>query len=144
MPHSLRKIRKFRGSRTHGWGQISQHRESGSHGGRGNVGGHKHNWTHTVKYQPNLFGKNGFRCPVSKEVTTINVGDLEQLIEKLPSNEKVTKDESSLSIDLSKLGFDKLLGRGKISKPVIVKIKKYSQSSLKKIEEVNGRIIQIK
>jgi len=38
MPHKLRKTRKMRGSRTHGYGQVGQHRKSGSRGGVGKAG----------------------------------------------------------------------------------------------------------
>ena len=38
MPTRLRKVRKQRGSRTHGYGQIGQHRHSGKQGGHGNAG----------------------------------------------------------------------------------------------------------
>ena len=47
MPHKLRKIRKFRGSRTQGYGRIGQHRDSGSKGNR-KVGRHKHLWSKVV------------------------------------------------------------------------------------------------
>ena len=33
MPQKLRKTRKMRGSRTHGYGQIGQHRKGGGKGG---------------------------------------------------------------------------------------------------------------
>ena len=59
MPHKLRKTRKMRGSRTHGWGKIGQHRGAGCRGHR-NVGRHKHLWSYVVAHEPNHFGKHGF------------------------------------------------------------------------------------
>ena len=38
MATRLRKTRKFRGSRNHGWGQVGQHRASGYKGGLGQSG----------------------------------------------------------------------------------------------------------
>ncbi|MGA2874798.1 MAG: 50S ribosomal protein L15, partial [Nitrososphaerales archaeon] len=52
MASRLRKVRRLRGSRTHGWGQIGQHRRTGSKGGSGMAGLHKHKWSYTVKYMP--------------------------------------------------------------------------------------------
>ncbi|MEM4427493.1 MAG: 50S ribosomal protein L15, partial [Zestosphaera sp.] len=42
----------MRGSRTHGYGRVGQHRKAGSRGGRGAAGLHKHKWTWVVKYHP--------------------------------------------------------------------------------------------
>jgi len=38
MPHKLRKIRKKRGSRTHGFGRVGQHREEDKEEGTGKQG----------------------------------------------------------------------------------------------------------
>ena len=141
MPHRLRKVRKRRGSRTYGWGQVSQHRESGSRGGRGNAGKHKHHWTHTVKYEPDYFGKQGFQS-LQNDSTIVNVGILLGLFEKYHSSEIIAEKDTDI-LDLNQLGYDKLLGQGKISEPIVVKVKKYSQSALKKIEEAGGQILKI-
>lgn len=141
MPHRLRKVRKLRGSRTHGWGQVSQHRESGSRGGRGNAGKHKGKWTHTVKYEPDYFGKHGFHS-IQRDATIVNVGALLELVEKHHLTGEIIENDKSV-IDLNQLGFDKLLGNGNISGPIIVKVKEYSPSALKKIEEAGGQILKI-
>ena len=141
MPTRLRKVRKRRGSRTMGWGQVGQHRESGSRGGRGNAGKHKHKWSHTVRYEPDYFGKQGFQS-LQNDATIVNVGTLLGLFEKHHLPEKITEKDNGV-LDLNKLGYDKLLGQGKISRPIIVKVKGYSQSALKKIEEAGGQILKI-
>jgi large subunit ribosomal protein L15 len=140
MPSRLRRVRKLRGSRHHGWGQVSQHRESGSRGGRGAAGKHKHHWSHTVKYEPNYFGKDGFKS-LQPDASIVNVGELVDIISKYQLNEASQKAEDIL--DLTQLGFDKLLGRGNISTPVKVKVKEYSESALKKIEEAGGQILKL-
>ena len=61
MPTRLRKIRRQRATRYMGWGQVGQHRASGRRGGKGHTGFLKHKWTWTVKYDPSMFGKTGFR-----------------------------------------------------------------------------------
>ena len=80
MPHKLRKIRKFRGTRTIGYGRIGQHRDSGSKGNR-KVGRHKHLWSKVVTQCPNYFGKHGFHSPQAKNriESPINLLKLDQL-----------------------------------------------------------------
>src|SRR3989442_1580984 len=63
MPTRSRKVRRMRGSRTHGYGQVGQHRPSGKQGGHGQAGLHKHKWAWTVKFEPDHFGRDPFRPP---------------------------------------------------------------------------------
>jgi len=141
MPQRHRKVRKLRGSRSHGWG-IRQHKGKGSHGGHGRAGGHKHKWTRTIKYEPNRYGKHGFKCPMSRETSTINVGELDELADKLLTDGHAVKKDEFLVIDLDKLGIDKLLGSGSIKKRLIVNVKSHSQLAAKKIENAKGKMVK--
>jgi large subunit ribosomal protein L15 len=137
MPHKLRKIRKKRGSRTIGYGRVGQHRKSGSKGMR-KAGRHKHLWSYVLRYEPDYFGKRGFTSPKSlkQKPKVINIGKLEDLAQKT-SEEK----EGKIFIDLDFLGYTKLLGTGKIIKPLIVKIASCSKSAAEKIKEAGGQIL---
>lgn len=139
MPHKLRKIRKKRGSRTHGWGRVGQHRGGGQRGGHGKAGFHKHKWTYVIKYEPDYFGKRGFTSPKSlkQKVNVINVGTLDELAERLSTEKKKGK----FFIDLENLGYTKLLGAGKVTKSLIVKVRSYSKSAAEKIKETGGQIL---
>ncbi|MDI6904979.1 MAG: uL15 family ribosomal protein [Candidatus Bathyarchaeia archaeon] len=139
MPHKLRKIRKERGSRTHGFGRVGQHRGGGQRGGHGKAGFHKHKWTYVIKYEPDYFGKRGFTSPKSlrQKVNGINVGTLDELAEKLSAEKK----EDKFFIDLESLGYTKLLGAGKVTKPLIVKVRSYSKSAAEKVKEAGGQIL---
>ncbi|HIE13750.1 TPA: 50S ribosomal protein L15 [Candidatus Bathyarchaeota archaeon] len=142
MPHKLRKIRKLRGSRTCGYGRVGQHRKSGSKGYR-KAGRHKHGWSYTIKYMPDYFRKKGFLSPKSlyRNIRVINVGELENLFYRLyPQKKKIT----NVTIDLDTLGFNKLLGKGRISHPITVKVRKCSQLATRKIEEAGGKVLIIK
>ena len=55
MVSRLRKIRRQRGSRSHGWGQVKGHRSHPS--GRGNACLMKYKWSWNIKYDPAHFGK---------------------------------------------------------------------------------------
>lgn len=136
MPHSLRKTRKKRGSRTCGYGRVGQHRKSGSKGYR-RAGRHKHGWTYVITQEPEYFGKEGFTSPHSlkRKDKVINVGELDELSDKLQ-----LKGEIPI-LDLDSLGYTKLLGKGKIVKPVTVKIAACSRSAAEKIREAGGQVI---
>ena len=138
MPHKLRKIRKKRGSRTQGYGRVGQHRKSGSKGRR-KAGRHKHGWSYVLRYEPEYFGKKGFTSPKSlrREVKIINVGELDEVAEKLKGKEK----EGKIFVDLEGLGYTKLLGTGKVTKPLVVKVPSCSKSAAEKIEEAGGKVL---
>ncbi len=138
MPHKLRKIRKKRGSRTQGYGRVGQHRKTSSKGMR-KVGRHKHLWSYVVRYEPDYFGKRGFTSPKSlrQKVNVINVGKLDEIAEKISAK----KQRGKFSIDLTSFGYTKLLGTGKITKPLIVKVTSCSKSAVEKIKEAGGKIL---
>lgn len=144
MPHKLRKIRKLRGSRTCGYGRVGQHRKSGMRGGVGKAGGRKHFWSYVLKYEPLRFRKIGFKPPSSiyKRPTTINVGELGDLLLKKLGPEEFGSLSEPITIDLEELGFGKLLGRGSVSLPLIVKVPSYTERALRKVEEAGGKIVE--
>jgi len=115
---------------THGRGKKGG-RGAGLRGGRGNAGLLKHRFMYMTKYMPDHFGRHGFKRPQSviKKDKTINVGQLE---EKFPGK----KD-----IDLTKEGFDKLLGGGETSGSLKVKVNAASEKAVEKIKENGGEVI---
>ena len=129
MPHKLRKIRKTRGSRTQGYGRIGQHRDSGSKGHR-KVGRHKHLWSLVVTSEPNYFGKHGFTSPQSLHTNDnpINLITLDQLAK-------------GSEINLTELGYTKLLGTGKITKPLTIKVATFSKTAQEKVSQAGGKIV---
>jgi large subunit ribosomal protein L15 len=138
MPHRLRRIRKKRGSRTQGWGRVGQHRRTGSKGRR-NAGRHKALWSYVIKYEPDYYSKVGFTSPKSlrHEATIINVGALEGMAAKLLTE----KQEDKTVVDLAALGYTKLLGTGKITKPIIIKVASCSKSAAEKVKNAGGQVL---
>jgi len=108
------------------------------------VGRHKGLWTYTLKYEPEYFGKRGFTSPRSlgRKVNVINVGELDELADRLTMEEKLEEKEGKAFLDLDQLGYDKLLARGSVTKPVLVKIASYSEAAAKKVEEAGGQILK--
>jgi large subunit ribosomal protein L15 len=114
---------------THGRGKKAG-RGAGLRGGRGNAGLSKHRYMYMIKNMPDHFGRHGFKRhqSITRESKIINVGQLE---EKFPGK----KD-----INLTKEGFDKLLGGGNISSSLKIKVKAASQKAMDKIAEKNGEV----
>lgn len=126
-----KKHRRFRGRRTY-HGSHKKWRGGGSRGGRGKAGLHKHKWSYTVKYEPEHFGKKGFRS-LRKKGRGINLCELERMAKK--SGENV--------IDVVKLGYEKVLGFGKITVPVKVMAKKFTRKAREKIENAGGEVVVV-
>ncbi|MCS7126721.1 MAG: 50S ribosomal protein L15 [Aigarchaeota archaeon] len=142
MPTRFRKIRKRRGSRTHGWGQIGQHRKTGAKGGHGETGKHKHKWTWVLKYDRDYFGKHGFFRPNKKEITAMNLIQLNTLVEKLEARKELERRDGKIVVDLRSFGVRKVIGSGKINKPLTVIVERWTKTAEEKIKEAGGEILK--
>lgn len=117
------KVDRLRGKRTHGHGNTKNARGSGCTGGKGRAGSTKHKFT---KYYVD-FGQRIFLKPKEK-LKTITLEALSELI----------KDKKE--INLKALGYDKILGKGKLTKPVIIKNALATAIAKEKIESVGGKL----
>jgi large subunit ribosomal protein L15 len=124
-----RKTKQFRGSMTHGRGKKGG-RGAGLRGGKGNAGLLKHKYMYAMKNMPDHFGRHGFKrhSSLTRKPTTINVGQLE---EKYPGKKE---------INLSKEGFDKLLGGGKVNTSLKITVKAASEKAKEKIAGKQGEV----
>ncbi|MDW0281935.1 MAG: uL15 family ribosomal protein [Nitrososphaeraceae archaeon] len=137
MATRLRKSRKQRGTRYCGWGQIGQHRASGSRGGVGGAGKHKHFWIRTVIEEPDHFGHDSFNSLNPKVVRKwVDVGQLDSLFARYGS----LKDNGKAFLDLTALGYIKLLGGGKLQSAISLKVTQFSATAKQKIESAGGEI----
>lgn len=114
---------------THGKGKKGG-RGSGLRGGRGNAGLHKHKFSYMLKYMPDHFGVHGFKRDPSlvKTDRIINVGQLDE------------RFHGKKEIDLSKEGYDKLLGSGLVAHGYKITVKSASQKAIDKIAEHGGEV----
>lgn len=143
MIRKTRKIRKLRGSRTIGGGSSKKRRGAGHRGGRGNAGLHKSKWTWTVKYDPKHFGKYGFKRPPKSifRFNPVNIDYLDEKSEELVKQGLAQKKNDAIEIDITDLGYNKVLGKGRVNRPLIIKSPKFSSSAKQKIEEAGGEIV---
>jgi len=140
MPTRFRKVRRQRGSRFHGWGQVGQHRKSGGRGGRGKAGLHKHKWSWVVKYAPDHFGTDSFKPPHQVKMEKwVNVGQLDALHENLPDEKDRKKKEAV--VNLVEMGYSKLLGAGAVRGAYTVVAKSFTEAAKAKIEKAGGKIV---
>jgi large subunit ribosomal protein L15 len=124
-----KKVVRQKGHRTHGYGSPKKHRGKGSRGGRGMAGSEGHRMTHILKYARDRIGRRGFKSKTGKKLRAINLRE----VVKLAGKEK--------KIDLTALGYDKLLGTGEIRKPLEIKVDYYSAGAKEKVEASKGKIV---
>ena len=123
----------MRGQGGAGYGGKKRHRGKGSQGGKGWAGSTKHKRSYVYKYAPKHFGYKGFRPPsaVLTEAVILNLDDVEKIAAKSGKKE----------IDLTTLGYTKLLGRGKLAKALTIKIASASASAKSAVEAAGGKLI---
>jgi len=140
-----KKILKRRGQRSPGYGSQKKHRGGGSRGGRGKAGLHKHKRMSVFKYDPEHFGKKGFKRPqkIIRKLEVINIKHLDGMIDQLLEEKKIQKEKDMIIVKLDELGYDKLLGTGKLNHKLIVEAKSFSKSAIKKLEESKGKAITV-
>ncbi len=124
------RTNKFRGrSRYHGRGKKAG-RGAGLRGGRGNAGLNKHRVMTRIKYMPNHWGMYGFNRDPS--LRTVHVtANVSQLADIAGDND---------SVNLSKLGIDKLLGSGRITQAISVTVEHASAKAIQKVEAAGGSV----
>lgn len=144
MTHNKRKKNsRQRGSHTHGGGAMKKRRGAGHRGGRGNAGSGKRGDIKKPSFWKNTkhFGKFGFR-PINKQkINAINLNELQAKLETLLKQGKVTKQKDVYKVDLMLLGYDKLLGTGKVTSNLEINVDVATQKAISKVESAGGKVI---
>jgi len=134
---------KFRGKKSHGHG-VKSRRGAGKRGGKGMAGGHKHRLMYIYKtFGPDYFGRHGFKRPQSvvKADITVNLSTIRERIDSYVAEGNAKKGKDGYDLDISSLGYTKLLGGGSIGE-VKVHILAPSASALavEKVESAGGSV----
>ena len=144
MPTRLHHNRKKRGHVSAGHGRIGKHRTHP--GGRGNAGGQHHHRILFDKYHPGYFGKVGMKFyhkkPALSYMPTINIDRLWSFVPR--DVYENASAEAAPVVDVTKLGYFKVLGKGALpAKPLVVKAKFVSSLAEKKIKAAGGAVVLV-
>ncbi|HLC58883.1 MAG TPA: uL15m family ribosomal protein [Candidatus Nanoarchaeia archaeon] len=141
------KFSRYRGSHTHGCGSKKKRRGAGNKGGKGMAGSGKRadqkKPTILKLYGNEYFGRKGFHRPQKMlvKVKVINLDDLQNKLNFYISKKLISKEADIYVVDLGKIGYQKLLGGGKLDVKLKVTADHISESAAKKIQEKGGVIV---
>ena len=135
------RTRKFRGSRTHGRGK-KHGRGYGDRGGRGNAGLHKHKFKWMLIYDPDHFGAHGFvrHHDGLGKTLSINVEDVERTLGAFVEQGFAAKSGDAYEVDLTKAGFDKLLGGGRATTVMKIAVASATDAAKEKVQAAGGAV----
>ena len=139
-----KKNTRQRGHKTHGWGAKKKHRGKGHQGGAGMAGTGKRadSKKPSIWKDKNYFGKHGFVSKTPKiKINAVNISYIEQHMDKFVSSGLAKKEQDSYSLELKKLGFNKLLGDGKVSVKLRITTPFASKTAVEKVKEAGGEVI---
>ena len=109
-------------------------------GGHGNAGWKRHRWSSVIRYGWKI-GKRGF-TPVNRHYQQeINVGDLNLGLEKFLEQGRAKQADNKTEINLTQMGYTKLLGDGNIAQPLRVIVAQCSEKAAEKISKAGGEVI---
>jgi len=114
-------------------------RGSGNRGGSGRGGSGKRGRQKKTKFilEPR---KKGFFSIYTK-MKTVNIGYLNNHADELVKSGAAKKENDAIVIDVSALGFDKVLGKGKVDKKLVVKAKSFSKNVADKVVKSGGETV---
>ena len=138
-----KRINKYRGQRSAGYGFTKGHRAAGQRGGKGMAGSEKHHKIKILTENPKYFGKWGFKRPqkLIDNVAVLNVGEIDEAADRLVGRGLATKTGKKYTIDVSKLGIDRILGSGKVNRQLnLTGVTSITTRAREKITAVGGSI----
>ena len=123
---------------------MKKHRGKGNKGGAGMAGTGKRGDAKKPVIWKNKkhFGKHGFKKKGMKlAINAINISKLEAKINKLLLLKKVSKEGDLYIIDLKSLGYNKLLGTGKVTLKMKITVDFASEKAISNVKEKSGEVI---
>ena len=141
------KRSRLRGRGSCGYGARKKHRGKGSRGGKGMAGTGKragHKITYVLKYHPNYLGKHGFKSLKKLKLKkgkerAINLAEIEEKLDSFLKKGIAKESKEGIHIELPKY---KILSKGIIKRPFIIKAASFSKKAAQKIEKLGGKIIK--
>jgi large subunit ribosomal protein L15 len=72
----------------------------------------------------------------------MNLSEVEQFLPSISKNGFAEEKGGKWTVDLTKMGVDKLLGSGRISTPLTIKVAEASATAQEKLKEAGGNLIK--
>ena len=95
----------------------------------------------TLLWKYRYAGKYGFVSKSSTKAAPINVSFIDDNLQSLIEQKKATADNGTYRVDLNKLGFTKLLGKGRVKNKYVINVGAATKKAVKVIEEAGGQVI---
>ncbi|WEL19900.1 uL15m family ribosomal protein [Candidatus Nanohalococcus occultus] len=128
-------------SGSHGYGSSKKNRGAGNRGGRGNAGrGKKAKHKKMTKDGIHQLGEKGFNSRKDPQ-NGINLRDIDQRIEEFVEQGAAEEEDGEYVFYAEKAGYDKILGKGRLTRPVEVHAENFSSSAEEKIKDADGQAI---
>jgi large subunit ribosomal protein L15 len=118
-------------------------RGAGHRGGRGNAGVKKHRKSWFLSKDPTaLIDKGPGRPNVPKAIPrSVNIGNIDARADELVKSGLAKKKAKKLHLDLSEVGYDKLLGGGIVKNAWVIKADRASSIAARKVADAGGEIL---
>jgi len=142
--HKRKKNIRQRAGTTHGFGSMKKNRGAGHRGGRGNAGTGKRGDAKKPSIWKNdkYFGKNGFHS-LRTPLKAISVRMIDDNADSWVKKGLITEKGGIYTIDLKKLGYDKLLGTGQVTKKLNITLSSITSKAEEKVTALGGSITVI-
>jgi large subunit ribosomal protein L15 len=139
-----KKNSRQRGSGSHGWGSKKNHRGSGRRGGAGFSGTGKRadQMKPSIWADKDFFGKHGFFAhgfPI--RAPAVNISYVEENLEKWVTEKNAEKMGDKYNVNLTKLGFGKLLSQGAVKHKIVITCVEASEKASEKIKKAGGELL---
>jgi large subunit ribosomal protein L15 len=134
-----KRIKRIRGTRTCGGGSHKKRRGKGSRGGVGNAGAYSHHVVRSLK-KGIIKGMHISHQHNRHDEKALNIGDLEEMLEELIEEGKAEEKADGIYLDTTELGIQKILGKGEVTKKLVLKANAVTETAKGKVESAGGTV----
>lgn len=139
------KVKRMRGTSSHGWGHKKKHRGKGHRGGIGLSGsgarGDAKKPSILTTIGKSYFGKKGFKSLNKKSNKVLSIRFLEENFDKLVENDMIVKEKNDYIFDSTVFGYDKILGKSVFSRKMTLICNDISDGAKEIIEAAGGKVV---
>ena len=94
----------------------------------------------TIKKSYKHFGKEGFNS-VNKETNNVlSLAYIESNFDKMVEQGFIVKDKNDFVFNADEAGYDKILGKGTLTKKLTIIVGEMSQAAKKRVEDLGGKV----